>query len=113
MGLPGHRRTSSHKRRRASHFALVKPSITVDKAGRTHRMHRAAPGATEYNGITIHVKGLERKLAKMLEKTKPKQAHKHDGHDHTQKKDTQSKAKNEQMQKGNLPPKAKIRAKKP
>lgn len=22
MGLPGHRRTSSHKRRRASHFAL-------------------------------------------------------------------------------------------
>jgi len=84
MGLPGHRRTSSHKRRRASHFALTKPSITVDKAGRTHRMHRVAPGATEYNGITIHVKGRERKLAKALAKTKPKQAaeHNHDGHDH-------------------------------
>jgi large subunit ribosomal protein L32 len=28
MGLPGHRRTSSHKRRRASHFALKKLSLT-------------------------------------------------------------------------------------
>ena len=78
MGLPGHRRTSSHKRRRASHFALEKPSLTTDKAGRTHRMHRAAPGATEYNGITIHVKGRERKLAKMLEKTKPQKEHTHE-----------------------------------
>ncbi len=113
MGLPGHRRTSSHKRRRASHFALVEPSTTVDKAGRTHRMHRAVPGATEYNGIKIHVKGLDRKLAKALEKTKPKQAHKHEDHDHTQKKDAPSKTKNEKVAKANLPPKAKIRAKKP
>lgn len=44
-------------------------------------MHRAAPGATEYNGITIHVKGRERKLAKMLAKTKPQHNHEHD-HDH-------------------------------
>lgn len=29
MGLPGHRRTSSHKRRRASHFALKPLSFTV------------------------------------------------------------------------------------
>ena len=29
MGLPGHRRTSSHKRRRASHFALRKISLTA------------------------------------------------------------------------------------
>lgn len=29
MGLPGHRRTSSHKRRRASHFALKKLSLTT------------------------------------------------------------------------------------
>ena len=28
MGLPGHRRTSSHKRRRAAHFALCKMTIT-------------------------------------------------------------------------------------
>jgi ribosomal protein L32 len=84
MGLPGHRRTSSHKRRRASHFALVKPSLTTDKAGRTHLMHRAAPGATEWKGIAIHVKGAERKLEKMLAKTKPHAEHDHDheGHDH-------------------------------
>jgi len=81
MGLPGHRRTSSHKRRRASHFALTKPAIVTDKAGRAHLMHRAAPGATEYNGITIHVKGRDRKIAKMLNKTKPKQVHDHE-HEH-------------------------------
>ena len=74
MGLPGHRRTSSHKRRRASHFALTKPALTTDKAGRTHRMHRVAPNATEYNGTPIHVKGLERKMQKMLDKTKPASA---------------------------------------
>ncbi|TAL19216.1 50S ribosomal protein L32 [Patescibacteria group bacterium] len=28
MGLPGHRRTSSHKRRRAAHFALRKLSLS-------------------------------------------------------------------------------------
>ncbi len=27
MGLPGHRRTSSHKRRRAAHFALGKKNL--------------------------------------------------------------------------------------
>jgi len=27
MGLPGHRRTSSHKKRRASHFALKKINL--------------------------------------------------------------------------------------
>jgi large subunit ribosomal protein L32 len=29
MGLPGHRRTSSHKRRRASHFALKRSNLSV------------------------------------------------------------------------------------
>lgn len=29
MGLPGHRRTSSHKRRRASHFALTKRNLAA------------------------------------------------------------------------------------
>ena len=86
MGLPGHRRTSSHKRRRASHFALTKPALTTDKAGRTHLMHRAAKGATEWNGIAIHVKGLQRKMQKMLDKTKPHDTHEHDhkDHDHTE-----------------------------
>ncbi|HPF95102.1 MAG: 50S ribosomal protein L32 [Candidatus Magasanikbacteria bacterium] len=81
MGLPGHRRTSSHKRRRASHFALTAPALSTDKANRTHRMHVAAPGATEYNGIKIHVKGLERKLRKLVAKTKSHD-HDHAGHEH-------------------------------
>lgn len=29
MGLPGHRRTSSHKRRRASHFAIKPAQLTT------------------------------------------------------------------------------------
>lgn len=29
MGLPGHRRTSSHKRRRAAHFALTKKNLAT------------------------------------------------------------------------------------
>ena len=93
MGLPGHRRTSSHKRRRASHFALTKPTLALDKnSGSIHMAHRAAPGATEYNGIAIHVKGRDRKLQKLLAKTKTKTTetaaddqihdHDHDGHDH-------------------------------
>lgn len=74
MGLPGHRRTSSHKRRRASHFALTAPALTKDKkTGATHRPHRVAPGATEtYRGTPIHVKGHARKLQKLLDKTKSK-----------------------------------------
>ncbi len=88
MGLPGHRRTSSHKRRRASHFALAKPAMATSKTGATHRPHRAAPGAVEYNGVAIHVKGREQKLQKMLNKTKSKTVadahadHDHAGHDH-------------------------------
>ena len=75
MGLPGHRRTSSHKRRRASHFALTAPVLVKDsKSGAMHHPHHAAPGATEYRGIAIHVKGRDRKLEKMLAKTKARAA---------------------------------------
>lgn len=83
MGLPGHRRTSSDKRRRAAHFALKKVTLVTNKAGAIHLPHRAAPGALEYNGIAIHVKGRERKLQKALNKTKSKTvADSHAGHDH-------------------------------
>lgn len=87
MGLPGHRRTSSHKRRRASHFALKAIAITKDaKTGTLHLPHRAAPGATEYNGHPIHVKGHDRKLEKLLGKSsaskKETHDHAHDGHSH-------------------------------
>lgn len=65
MGLPGHRRTSSHKRRRASHFAFKDKTIVKDRrTGALHLTHRAAPGAAEYNGKPIHVKPSKRKAEK-------------------------------------------------
>ena len=71
MGLPGHRRTSSDKRRRASHFALKPAPFVVDKSsGLLHLPHRLVPGATEYNGIAVHIKGKDRKLQTILNKTK-------------------------------------------
>ncbi len=78
MGLPGHRRTSSDKRRRASHFALTKPTISKDqKTGQVHRSHRAAPDATEYNGIKIHRKGQQRKLEKLIKRAESAHEHEH------------------------------------
>jgi len=75
MGLPGHRRTSSHKRRRASHFALTAPAVTKNaKTGTVHLSHRAAPGSKEYNGKPIHVKGAEHKLEKLLKKSRAKKS---------------------------------------
>lgn len=75
MSLPGHRRTSSDKRRRASHFALEKQTIATDtKTGQTHRPHRAAPGATEYRGHEIHIKGKDKKLERLLKKSKQPEA---------------------------------------
>lgn len=81
MGLPGHRRTSSDKRRRASHFAMEKPPLAKDaKSGAYHLSHRAAPGALEYRGIPIHRKGQQRKLEKLIKKAET--GHEHEGHKH-------------------------------
>jgi ribosomal protein L32 len=87
MGLPGHRRTSSHKRRRASHFAIEKRMVTKDKkTGVAHLPHRVAPGAAEYNGHKIHVKGQQHKVEKLLKKSSASRAtkatHEHEGHNH-------------------------------
>ncbi|MCC7356923.1 50S ribosomal protein L32 [Candidatus Uhrbacteria bacterium] len=88
MGLPGHRRTSSDKRRRAAHFALKKEILVVDKkTGATHRPHRAAPGALTYNGHKIHRKGADKKMEKLLKKVKTSKKtaehdHAHEGHTH-------------------------------
>lgn len=83
MGLPGHRRTSSDKRRRAAHFALVKPPLMKDSSGAVHLSHRAAPGAAEYNGHAIHVKGAKRKLEKLVKKATKAATETHDHeHDH-------------------------------
>ena len=46
------------------------------KTGALHFSHKAAPGATEYNGHPIHVKGHAHKLEKLLKKA-------HAGHDHS------------------------------
>ncbi len=75
MGLPSHRRTSSHKRRRASHHALKKLVVAKDsKSGQEHLQHRAAPGATSYRGHAIHVKGKDKKVEKLLKKSKKQAA---------------------------------------
>lgn len=76
MSLPSHRHTRSKKKRRASHFALVKANLSKDaKSGSLHVSHRAAPGAMEYNGKPIHIKPGKRKAekaAKKLAKTREK-----------------------------------------
>lgn len=82
MGLPGHRRTSSDKRRRAAHFALKPATLATDKkSGLVHVSHKAAPGAKEYRGHAIHIKGAEHKLEKLLKKSggkkKPEAEEKH------------------------------------
>ena len=54
MGLPGHRRTSSHKRRRAAHFAL-KP-LAVQSCPSCHAPklpHKACGNCGAYAGRKI------------------------------------------------------------
>lgn len=54
MGLPGHRRTSSHKRRRASHFAL-KPSnfTTCSHCKQAILPHQVCPHCGYYRGRQV------------------------------------------------------------
>jgi len=54
MGLPGHRRTSSHKRRRASHFALKAASLTVcSHCKKTILPHTACKHCGYYRGRQV------------------------------------------------------------
>ncbi|KPJ85925.1 hypothetical protein AMJ57_01255 [Parcubacteria bacterium SG8_24] len=54
MALPGHRRTSSHKRRRASHFSLKKQTLAVcDKCKQPKQPHRACPSCGTYAGRQV------------------------------------------------------------
>ena len=70
MGLPGHRRTSSHKRRRASHFALKKLSLAAcPKCKEPIRPHRACRNCGTYAGRKVL--NLKSPLAKS-KKTKEK-----------------------------------------
>lgn len=51
MALPGHRRTSSHKRRRAAHFALKKVNLSVcPKCKKPVMSHRVCKFCGTYAG---------------------------------------------------------------
>ena len=72
MGLPGHRRTSSHKKRRASHFALKKLVLaSCPKCKEKVLPHVACANCGTYAGRQVL------KLKSPLEK-KEKHEHKHD-----------------------------------
>lgn len=54
MALPGHRRTSSDKRRRASHFALKKPNLSPCPHCKMPRLpHRVCPSCGMYRGRQV------------------------------------------------------------
>lgn len=54
MGLPGHRRTRSHKRRRASHFALKRVNLfKCPKCQEPVRPHQACPNCGAYAGRQV------------------------------------------------------------
>ena len=54
MGLPGHRRTSSHKKRRAAHFALKKIVLsTCPKCKEPVMPHRACMNCGTYAGRQV------------------------------------------------------------
>lgn len=75
MGLPGHRRTSSHKRRRAAHFALKAVSTSVCSNCKVAVLpHRVCAACGWYKGRLVDAKA-SRRAARM-----EKNAHK--GHVH-------------------------------
>lgn len=64
MGLPGHRRTSSHKHRRAAHFALAVAAVaSCPKCGKPIRPHMACAFCGTYRGRVV-VKAKSAKKAK-------------------------------------------------
>ncbi len=94
MGLPGHRRTSSHKRRRASHFALAKSAAAeCPKCRAAVLPHRACKSCGFYRGRTIvdTARAAARLVKRLAGKVRPavsavapaaEQEHDHAGHDH-------------------------------
>ncbi len=54
MGLPGHRRTSSHKHRRAAHFALTAKNVRLcPKCNKPSLPHRACASCGTYKGRNV------------------------------------------------------------
>lgn len=74
MGLPGHRRTSSHKRRRAAHFALKPLNIMVCPNCKAPKLpHRACGNCLTYAGRKLStgvVKAVVVKTKKVTAKAK-------------------------------------------
>jgi len=65
MGLPGHRRTSSHKRRRAAHFALTPAQLTkCPKCAKPVRPHTACAFCGTYQGRQVTKAKAVKKTAK-------------------------------------------------
>ena len=73
MGLPGHRRTSSHKRRRAAHFAMKKVNIAAcPKCSQPIAPHTACRACGYYNGRAVRDTGrAATRLVKKAKKNKP------------------------------------------
>ena len=69
MGLPGHRRTSSHKRRRASHFALKSANLSVcPKCKKPILPHKACGNCGTYKGR--QVLNVDKRLSRATRKNK-------------------------------------------
>lgn len=65
MGLPGHRRTSSHKHRRAAHFALKTVFVTIcEKCKMSTLPHRACGNCGWYKG-RVAIATPARRLARL------------------------------------------------
>ena len=70
MALPGHRRTSSDKRRRAAHFALEKVSLgSCAKCHKLVRPHHACANCGFYRGRTVQ--DTKRATARLLKRSRP------------------------------------------
>lgn len=84
MGLPGHRRTSSHKRRRAAHFALAKAaSAECPKCKQPVLPHRACRNCGYYRGrAVVDTARATARLVKRATAKKSAIAHDHKDHDH-------------------------------
>ncbi len=85
MGLPGHRRTSSHKRRRAAHFALKPMSIsTCEKCQKPVQPHHACRACGFYKGreVVDTSRDVKRALNKANAAPVAHDHSSHEGHDH-------------------------------
>ena len=74
MALPGHRRTSSHKRRRAAHFALKPIQTTVcEKCKQPILAHRACKACGWYKG-RVAIATASHRLARLAKSAHAAQA---------------------------------------